>query len=597
MPRVALLRDRGGVAEAVERLVDVDPASPIVLDLRALDSSNAGAADAKSLRDVALAAFHAARDERRPQAIFFAHRGVAGAGLPGFAKALAREWPDSVAKAVGFDADAAPADVADALVAELRASDATPEVVYRRGERLVATLAPSPTAARDLPEGAVVVIAGGTRGLGAKLALELARRARARLALLGRSAPDAELVRAIAAAGGQATHHACDVTDAAQVAAAIAAARDAHGPIQLVVHAAGVLADGPVEQKSDADFTQVFDTKVAGALALATATAADPVQTCLFFSSWAGRFGNAAQTDYSSANGALAALAAHLGARAPRTRFVALALPPWEGTAMVETIPAPVRAAMRAAGVTFLDDATGLDLLVRELAAGGPSGEIVLGRDLPAVERRDVLRLAFATATHPWLDDHRVAGRPVVPLAAAASLALDAVRRVSDGPTQLGVLELDGGIVLAADGGEKPVIIRATAGKMIDVELTTPDGARLPRRRPRRPRRAPRARRPGGADAAASACDLLRAPHLPRAAAAGHRLRRRRVGDARRGHRAERARRRARRGGDAVHHRSAVPRLVLPARGVLGVRAARSAPGCRWVLPSCACLRPIPAGG
>src|SRR5262249_49425899 len=228
------------------------------------------------------------------------------------------------------------------------------------------------------------------------LALELARRARARIALLGRSAPDAELIRAIEAAGGRATHHACDVADARQVAAAVEAARAAHGAIQLVVHAAGVLADGPVEHKSDGDFTRVFDTKVAGALALADATAADPVQTFLCFSSWAGRFGNGAQTDYAAASGALGAIAAGLATRRPAPRFVPLALPPWEGSAMVDTIPAPVRAGMRAAGVTFLDDAAGLDLVVRELAAEGPSGEIVLGRDLPAAERRDVQRLHFS---------------------------------------------------------------------------------------------------------------------------------------------------------------------------------------------------------
>ena len=471
---VTILPDRGGVAAAVERLLDESPSTgPVgaaLLDLRALD---AGPAD---IRDVTLAALQAVRGPRRPAVILFAHRGLAGAGLPGFAKALAREWPDTVTKAVAVDPAAAPHDVAAKLLAELRASDATSEIVYQGGVRHAFTLAAAAAPARPLKDGIVTVVAGGTRGLGAKLALELARRARARLALLGRTPPSAELLAAIAQAGGRAIHHACDVTDAAQVSAALAAARQAYGPIELVVHAAGVLADGPVDQKTDADFARVFDTKVAGALALAAATERDPVQTFLLFSSWAGRFGNAAQTDYSAANGALSALAADLGARRPGTRFVAVALPPWEGTAMVDGLPAPVKAAMRSAGVTFLDDATGLDLLVREIAAGGPSGEVVFGRDLPATERRDVLRLRFATATHPWLDDHRVAGRPVVPLAAAASLALDAARRVSDGSAVLHALELDGGIVLAADGAEQPVAVRASSSRSVEIEITTPDG-------------------------------------------------------------------------------------------------------------------------
>ena len=486
---ITILPDSTGVAAALDALLAdsraTRPAGPILLDLRGLD---AGAADAATLRTRALGALHAVRSiAPRPAIAVFAHRGVAGAGagLAGFAKALAREWPDTTVKAVAFD-DAAAADAANAppsviaagLLAELGATDATVEIVYRGATRHVVTLAasPAPAPASRLTDGLAVAITGGTRGLGAKLALELARRCHARLALLGRTAPPADLLAAITAAGGRASHHACDVTDAAQVFAAVTAARQLHGPFAAVVHAAGVLADGPVDRKTDADFTRVFDTKVAGALALFAATASDPLQAFLLFSSWAGRFGNAAQTDYSAASAALAALAVDFGARRPGVRFAAVAIPPWDGTAMVDSIPAPVRAAMRAAGVTFLDDATGLDLLVRELAAGGPSGEVVFGRDLPVADARDVTRLVFASATHPWLDDHRVAGHPVVPLAAAASLALDAARRVTGEPVQLGALELDGGIVLDSDGRAKPVTIRATTGRRTEIEIATADG-------------------------------------------------------------------------------------------------------------------------
>src|SRR5262249_37759606 len=142
---------------------------------------------------------------------------------------------------------------------ELRATDATVEVTYANGLRHVSALEPAAVAAaaRALGPGTVVAIAGGTRGLGAKLAAALADRG-CKGAVLGRTPP----------AAAAATFHRCDVTDAAQVAAALADARRAHGPIEVLVHAAGVLADGPVERKTDADFARVFDTKVAGARAL-----------------------------------------------------------------------------------------------------------------------------------------------------------------------------------------------------------------------------------------------------------------------------------------------------------------------------------------
>src|SRR5207247_11250566 len=112
----------------------------------------------------------------------------AGVGLTGFAKALAREWPDARVKAVELDGKAPPDRLAGQLFDELVGTDGAAEVSFRGGARSVLTLEPAllATSGGWLHEGAVVAISGGARGLGAKLALELARRVRARRALLGR---------------------------------------------------------------------------------------------------------------------------------------------------------------------------------------------------------------------------------------------------------------------------------------------------------------------------------------------------------------------------------------------------------------------------
>jgi 3-oxoacyl-[acyl-carrier protein] reductase len=102
------------------------------------------------------------------------------------------------------------------------------------------------------PAGGVLVF-GGSGGIGQGVALEFAR-AGVPVALGYRS--KAEVAQRVAAAieaeGVTASLHQADVTDAAQIAAAFDAAREAHGRIHTVVWAAGPL----VNQRLIADTTR-----------------------------------------------------------------------------------------------------------------------------------------------------------------------------------------------------------------------------------------------------------------------------------------------------------------------------------------------------
>jgi 8-amino-7-oxononanoate synthase len=437
-------------AAGVPASVQTDPPVDVValVDLRGLDP-------APTLRRPIEELLRLVRPRGPLAALAVAHRGLAGSALAGFAKALSREQPLARIKSLAV-AKGGATDIPDRIVAELLAGDATVEIDYTSGARRVAAYRPLSSSGGSLPDGVRVVITGGTRGIGGKLAVDLARRHRAHVALLGRTVDDG-VVAQVRAAGGEARAIACDVTDAASLRAALAAA----GPADLVVHAAGVLADAPVARKSDADLARVFDTKTA-ALALLDACPAPP-RTLLILSSWAGRFGNAAQTDYAAASHLVSSAAAGL-ARAG-TRVVALDLPPWEDSGMARGIPQPVKAAMRAAGVPFLDDATGLALLVDELASSGPSGEVLVGPPDLAPERAEVRRFRLSTAAEPYLDDHRIGGKPVLPLAAAASYALEAA-----GATHLTGLEVTAGVRLDPEA----IIEIRLAGDEIEIATLEP---------------------------------------------------------------------------------------------------------------------------
>jgi 7-keto-8-aminopelargonate synthetase-like enzyme len=254
-----------------------------------------------------------------------------------------------------------------------------------------------------------VLITGGTRGIG----LELARRllaADARVVLLARSAPDDTAQALLDAHPGRAIAVQADVSDPG-----LATALADVGPITAVVHAAGILADGPLEQVDPARGAAARAIKGAGLLNVLRA-AGDSVQVVLGLGSWAGRFGNRHQAHYNAANALLASLVQAL----PGVRGVTAEFGPWSSSEMAQTIPAPVQAAMRAEGIDFVGDEAGHAAILAAL--GGHAGTVTLGRDLPATGRAAEVRLTVATDTHPYLLDHAIDGTPILPLAGAADL-------------------------------------------------------------------------------------------------------------------------------------------------------------------------------
>jgi len=114
--------------------------------------------------------------------------------------------------------------------------------------------------------GRVVVITGGSRGLGLILARQL-RKAGARLALLARNSE--ELARAQTALGGvQASVLAlvCDVTDRAQVHNAVGTTLQHFGNIDVLINNAGVIQVGPLTHMTIGDYQQAMNTHFWGAL-------------------------------------------------------------------------------------------------------------------------------------------------------------------------------------------------------------------------------------------------------------------------------------------------------------------------------------------
>lgn len=111
------------------------------------------------------------------------------------------------------------------------------------------------------------LVTGASDGIGRALAVELGRR-RCRVGLLARREQVLSLVAGeVAAAGGTATPLAADVRNGEAVAAAVARARDACGPLRLVVVNAGVGVHGAAGELPEATTREVMDVNFHGAMA------------------------------------------------------------------------------------------------------------------------------------------------------------------------------------------------------------------------------------------------------------------------------------------------------------------------------------------
>jgi NAD(P)-dependent dehydrogenase (short-subunit alcohol dehydrogenase family) len=114
--------------------------------------------------------------------------------------------------------------------------------------------------------GKVIVITGGSRGLGLALARQLAD-AGARLALLARD--EGELERAaqdIASRGANVLTLACDVREEAGVARAIGEVVARWGGVDVLINNAGVIQVGPLDHMTTDDFANALATHFWGPL-------------------------------------------------------------------------------------------------------------------------------------------------------------------------------------------------------------------------------------------------------------------------------------------------------------------------------------------
>ncbi len=157
--------------------------------------------------------------------------------------------------------------------------------------------------------GKVAFVTGSTRGIGLGIAKSL-HAAGAKVAITGRDAAKAQEVAASLGAGTVGVG--CEISDAAQVAGAIAAVEQALGPIDILVNNAGLTRDNILLRLSEADWDAVLDANLKGAFLTMRAVTKGMMKRrsgrIINITSIVGIIGNKGQANYAASKAGLIGL-------------------------------------------------------------------------------------------------------------------------------------------------------------------------------------------------------------------------------------------------------------------------------------------------
>ncbi len=284
-------------------------------------------------------------------------------------------------------------------------------------------------------------------------------------------------------AGIQVAYHSCDVADREHLKNVLQQIRTHSAPITGVLHGAGVGKDSRFDRKIPEKVDQCIAAKIDGAFSLMDATRDDPLEYFLSFGSISGRFGANGHTDYSLANDMLCKQMDWYRQIRPDVRAVGFHWHAWGDIGMA-TKP-ETKLALEMINMQFMPAAEGLKHLIGEIECDQSDSEVLITDDryfrtfYPSetltqtdhseskvrtplleseIEPTQGGTRAFCVPVDPirdpFLSDHLLDDRPLLPIVVAAEMLREAAEASLDTTcVEIHNLRAENAIRFFTDGG------------------------------------------------------------------------------------------------------------------------------------------------
>jgi len=294
--------------------------------------------------------------------------------LWGLGRVVALEHPELPCRLLDLPADIQAEEVVRVLYQELTLTTTENQIRYAGDSRQVARLVrrlhqttEGKQAVNIVPESSYL-ITGGLGALGLQLAKWLVDKGAKYLVLVGRREPSETARQTIAQleqVGVQISVLLADVSVEKDVANVLKQVKMSLPPLRGVIHAAGVLDDGVLQQMNWQRFKKVMAPKVQGAWHLHQLTKELPLDLFVCFSSAASVLGSTGQGNYAAANAFLDGLVHHrrsLGLAGLSVNWGA-----WGEGGMASRLTSQLQSRIRSLGIGSIPPAQGLQILTQLL--------------------------------------------------------------------------------------------------------------------------------------------------------------------------------------------------------------------------------------
>ncbi|MES2764267.1 MAG: SDR family NAD(P)-dependent oxidoreductase [Bacteroidota bacterium] len=393
-------------------------------------------------------------------------------GISALAKTAKLEWPNADVQSINIDCSGkAAVKIANELFDAITSGGSVTEIeIDASGNRyqLISTVVDINDHSKSLNNGDTIIVSGGAKGVTAACLIALSERKKLNIGILGRTKleeepaylasykTDAELKNAVfqqAIKEGQKVspmdvnatvsktlgnrevleninvltndgsvvkYFSVDISNADAVKAAVDEIRKEFGAIHGIVHAAGVLADKYIHEKTTDQFNKVFNTKITGFINLLEATAKDKLTHICCFSSVAARMGNIGQVDYAMANEVLNKVCQAEQKKRKNTCVVkSINWGPWEGG----MVSPQLKKHFESMDVDLIPLRTGVEMFADEMEdASIDNVEVVVGGAFDGWGKKvgpisqNYRNMWIHKSNNAFLESHRIEGKVIVPM-------------------------------------------------------------------------------------------------------------------------------------------------------------------------------------